>query len=62
MGYFMYENCLYAWVEDACRVLGHYTSIMLSVGATTVADTIVSNFQGAGSLKKGGTMVLVEGM
>jgi hypothetical protein len=61
MGYFMHENCLYTWVEDACRVLGHYSSTVLSVGATTAVDTMVSNFQGAGSLKKGGTMVLVEG-
>ena len=50
------------WVEDACRVLGHYSSIMLSVGATTAADIMVSNFQGAGGLKKGGTTVLVGGM
>ena len=41
-------------MEDACRVLGHYSSIMGSVGATTAADAMVSDFQGAGSLKKGG--------
>jgi hypothetical protein len=54
MGYFMHEYCLYAWEEDTCRILGHYSSIMRSVGATTVADTMVSDFQGAGTLKKGG--------
>ena len=54
MGYFMHENCLYAWVEDTCKVMGHYSSIMLSVGATKAADTMVSDFQGTGSLKKGG--------
>ena len=41
MGCFVHENCLYAWVEDACRELGHYSSIMLSSGATTAADTMV---------------------
>ena len=58
----MHENCLYAWVEDACRELGHYSSIMLSAGATTAADTVVSDFQEAGSLKMGGDTILVEGM
>jgi hypothetical protein len=62
MGYFMHKNCLYEWVEDAYRVLGHYSSIMLSVGATIVTDTMVSDFQGAGSLKRGGSYGTCRGM